>query len=49
MATGMSKLTFYKHFKDLQELGLVTATRKIYSDALQGQSEKPDGQGAYRL
>jgi DNA-binding transcriptional ArsR family regulator len=25
----MSKLTFYKHFKDLEELGLVTATRKI--------------------
>jgi DNA-binding transcriptional ArsR family regulator len=28
-ALGMSKLTFYKYFKDLQELGLVTATRKI--------------------
>lgn len=28
-ALGMSKLTFYKHFKDLEVLGLVTATRKI--------------------
>ncbi len=28
-ALGMSKLTFYKYFKDLHELGLVTATRKI--------------------
>ena len=28
-ALGMSKLTFYKYFKDLEELGLVTATRKI--------------------
>lgn len=28
-ALGMSKLTFYKYFKDLRELGLVTATRKI--------------------
>jgi len=27
--SGMSKLTFYKYFKDLQELGLVTASRKI--------------------
>jgi DNA-binding transcriptional ArsR family regulator len=28
-ALGMSKLTFYKYFKDLEELGLVSATRKI--------------------
>jgi len=28
-ALGMSKLTFYKYFKDLDELGLVTASRKI--------------------
>ncbi len=28
-ALGMSKLTFYKYFKDLHELRLVTATRKI--------------------
>jgi len=28
-ALGMSKLTFYKYFKDLKELGLVTASRKI--------------------
>ncbi|MCW4002644.1 MAG: winged helix-turn-helix domain-containing protein [Candidatus Bathyarchaeota archaeon] len=28
-ALGMSKLTFYKYFKDLEQLGLVTATRKI--------------------
>jgi DNA-binding transcriptional ArsR family regulator len=28
-ALGMSKLTFYKYFNDLEELGLVTATRKI--------------------
>lgn len=28
-ALGMSKLTFYKYFKDLEELGLVTASRKI--------------------
>lgn len=28
-ALGMSKLTFYKYFKDLQELGLVIASRKI--------------------
>lgn len=28
-ALGMSKLTFYKHFKDLEVLGLVIATRKI--------------------
>jgi len=28
-ALGMSKLTFYKYFKDLEELGLVAATRKI--------------------
>jgi DNA-binding transcriptional ArsR family regulator len=28
-ALGMSKLTFYKYFKDLEDLGLVTATRKI--------------------
>lgn len=28
-ALGMSKLTFYKYFKDLENLGLVTATRKI--------------------
>lgn len=28
-ALGMSKLTFYKYFKDLVELGLVIASRKI--------------------
>lgn len=28
-ALGISKLTFYKYFKDLESLGLVTATRKI--------------------
>lgn len=28
-ALGMSKLTFYKYFKDLEDLGLVTASRKI--------------------
>jgi DNA-binding transcriptional ArsR family regulator len=28
-ALGMSKLTFYKYFQDLEKLGLVTATRKI--------------------
>ncbi|MBS7626980.1 winged helix-turn-helix transcriptional regulator [Candidatus Bathyarchaeota archaeon] len=28
-ALGMSKLTFYKYFKDLEELGLVIASRKI--------------------
>lgn len=28
-ALGMSKLTFYKYFKDLEELGLVSTTRKI--------------------
>ncbi|MEM2167938.1 MAG: winged helix-turn-helix domain-containing protein [Candidatus Bathyarchaeia archaeon] len=28
-ALGMSKLTFYKYFKDLEELGLVVASRKI--------------------
>jgi len=28
-ALGMSKLTFYKYFKDLEELGLVMASRKI--------------------
>ena len=28
-ALGMSKLTFYKYFKDLEELGLVTPSRKI--------------------
>jgi len=28
-AIGMSKLTFYKYFKDLEVLGLVTTTRKI--------------------
>ena len=28
-ALGMSKLTFYKYFKDLEGLGLVTASRKI--------------------
>lgn len=28
-ALGMSKLTFYKYFKDLEALGLVTTTRKI--------------------
>ncbi|MBS7645371.1 MAG: winged helix-turn-helix domain-containing protein [Candidatus Bathyarchaeia archaeon] len=28
-ALGMSKFTFYKYFKDLEELGLVSATRKI--------------------
>lgn len=28
-ALGMSKLTFYKYFKDLEQLGLVTASRKI--------------------
>jgi len=28
-ALGMSKLTFYKYFKDLEELDLVAASRKI--------------------
>lgn len=28
-ALRMSKLTFYKYFKDLEELGLVIASRKI--------------------
>lgn len=28
-ALGMSKLTFYKYFKDLEELGLVIVSRKI--------------------
>jgi len=28
-ALGMSKLTFYKYFGDLEELGLVAPTRKI--------------------
>jgi len=28
-ALGMSKLTFYKYFKDLDQLGLVIASRKI--------------------
>jgi len=28
-ALGMSKLTFYKYFKDLEDLGLVIASRKI--------------------
>ncbi|MEM4246408.1 MAG: winged helix-turn-helix domain-containing protein [Candidatus Bathyarchaeia archaeon] len=28
-ALGMSKLTFYKYFKDLEELSLVIASRKI--------------------
>lgn len=28
-ALRMSKLTFYKYFNDLEELGLVTASRKI--------------------
>ena len=28
-ALGMSKLTFYKYFKDLEELGLVIPSRKI--------------------
>ena len=28
-AIGMSKLTLYKYFKDLEELGLVVASRKI--------------------
>jgi len=28
-ALGMSKLTFYKYFKDLEEIGLVAASRKI--------------------
>jgi DNA-binding transcriptional ArsR family regulator len=28
-ALGMSKLTLYKYFKDLVELGLVTPSRKI--------------------
>jgi DNA-binding transcriptional ArsR family regulator len=28
-ALGMSKLTFYKYFKDLVELGLVAPSRKI--------------------
>jgi len=28
-ALGMSKLTFYKYFKDLDELGLVVASRRI--------------------
>jgi DNA-binding transcriptional ArsR family regulator len=28
-AVGMSKLTFYKYFEDLKELGLVIPSRKI--------------------
>lgn len=28
-AVGMSKLTFYKYFEDLEELGLVIPSRKI--------------------
>jgi len=28
-ALGMSRLTFYKHFKDLEDLGLVIPSRKI--------------------
>ncbi|MGB9760734.1 MAG: ArsR/SmtB family transcription factor [Thermoproteota archaeon] len=28
-ALGMSKLTFYKYFKDLEELGLIITSRKI--------------------
>jgi DNA-binding transcriptional ArsR family regulator len=28
-ALGMSKLTFYKYFRDLQELGLVIESRRI--------------------
>ncbi len=28
-ALGMSKLTLYKYFRDLEELGLVVASRKI--------------------
>jgi DNA-binding transcriptional ArsR family regulator len=28
-AVGMSKLTFYKYFEDLEELGLVIRSRKI--------------------
>ena len=28
-ALGMSKLTFYKYFKDLEELGLVAGSRRI--------------------
>lgn len=28
-ALGMSKLTLYKYFKDLEKLGLVTESRKI--------------------
>jgi len=28
-ALGMSKLTLYKYFKELEELGLVAASRKI--------------------
>ena len=28
-ALGMSKLTFYKYFKDLEDLGLVSPSRKI--------------------
>ena len=28
-ALGMSKLTFYKYFKDLEDLGLVLSSRKI--------------------
>ena len=28
-ALGMSKLTFYKYFKDLEELGLVAPSRKF--------------------
>jgi len=36
-ALGMSKLTLYKYFKDLEELGLVTASRKDRTgNALQG-------------
>jgi DNA-binding transcriptional ArsR family regulator len=27
--TGMSKVTFYRYFKDLVDLGMVTASRKI--------------------
>jgi DNA-binding transcriptional ArsR family regulator len=28
-ALGMSKLTFYKHFKDLEDLGLVVPSRRM--------------------
>jgi DNA-binding transcriptional ArsR family regulator len=28
-ALGMSKLTFYKHFKDLEDLGLIVPSRRM--------------------